>query len=97
MPPPRTCNCGKASCFTCHRRIVNERYRAAHPIDDPQPRHANRKADGTFAPEPRRAMCKAGLHPMHEGNGNRNAAPRPAGPTKQPRKYQTRSWTAAPW
>jgi hypothetical protein len=66
MAPPRQCNCGKSSCFTCHRRIVNERYRTAHPIDDPQPRHAYRKSDGKFAPEPsdaemdRRALASMG-------------------------------------
>jgi ferredoxin len=31
MAPARRCNCGKTSCFTCHRRIVNERYRATAP------------------------------------------------------------------
>jgi hypothetical protein len=66
MAPPRQCNCGKSSCFTCHRRIVNERYRTAHPIDDPQPKHAYRKSDGKFAPEPtdaeldRRALATMG-------------------------------------
>ena len=32
MPPPRACNCGKQTCFTCHRRAVNERYRATHML-----------------------------------------------------------------
>jgi hypothetical protein len=50
MAPPRRCNCGKPSCFTCHRRVVNERYRAAHR-DDPQPRHDCRKANGKFTPD----------------------------------------------
>lgn len=42
MAPPRRCNCGKPSCFTCHRRIVNERYRQAAPKRK-QPRGASRE------------------------------------------------------
>lgn len=65
MAPPRQCNCGKASCFTCHRRIVTERYRKAHPVD-PRPPHSYRKPNGRFAPEPtdaemdRRALVMMG-------------------------------------
>lgn len=68
MAPPRRCNCGKSSCFTCHRRILTERYQRAHRVD-PQPRHAYRKSDGKFAPEPsdaeldRRALILMGRQP----------------------------------
>ena len=65
MAPERKCTCGKASCFTCHRRGITERYRHAHPVE-PQPRHAYRKSNGKFAPEPtdaeldRRALVMMG-------------------------------------
>lgn len=36
MAPPRLCHCGKSSCFTCRRRIVNERYRNTHR-EEPKP------------------------------------------------------------
>jgi ferredoxin len=42
MAPPHRCNCGKSSCFTCHRRIVNERYRMAAPKRR-QPRDVSRE------------------------------------------------------
>ena len=32
----RKCNCEKATCFTCRRRVVNERYRSTH--HDPRSR-----------------------------------------------------------
>ena len=31
MGAPRKCNCGKASCFTCHRRKIDEKYRQTAP------------------------------------------------------------------
>lgn len=51
MAPPRKCNCGKSSCFTCHRRQINERYRNSHR-GEPKTLHSYRKPNGKFAPEP---------------------------------------------
>ena len=45
MAPPRRCNCGKSSCFTCHRRIVNERYRATHPRESRSPEVSDSELD----------------------------------------------------
>ena len=61
MAPERKCTYGKAS----RRRRITERYRQAHPVE-PQPKHAYRKSNGKFAPEPtdaelgRRALVMMG-------------------------------------
>jgi len=50
----RRCNCCKPTCFTCRRRLVNERYRKSHP---PRPQHKNRSPDVSDDELDRRALA----------------------------------------
>lgn len=61
MAPPRRCTCGKASCFTCHRRIVNEQYRQTHGRR--QDRSKNRSPEVSDAEMDRRALILMGRQP----------------------------------